>query len=374
MVLLLGAGLFLRSLQSAHEIDLGFTIREGGLVWLMAFGNDMDTDEFRFLSDAMEERTRAVPGIDKVAQAELIPLGIAYQESSWDIPGVEPPSGEDHHSIAYNSVSGSYFDVMGLPIVAGRALGSEDDQGTEPVAVISETAARQFWPGENPIGHEIIRAGSGRSLRVVGVAKDAKAWTLGEEYRPYIYLSKKQDGDGISHVIATGTLPEAQIVAELQRVARELDPRLVVMEAKTLTDHFSLAIFPPKMGALLLGVFGALALILACTGLYGTVAFSVSRRTKEMGIRLSLGADAGKVVGMVLRGAMGMVLLGAGIGLVLSLGLAQAIKPFLYGIGALDPVTFLGVPLILAGVALVAAFVPARRASRVDPVKALRSE
>jgi ABC-type antimicrobial peptide transport system permease subunit len=146
------------------------------------------------------------------------------------------------------------------------------------------------------------------------------------------------------------------------------------MEAKTMSDHLSIALFPPKMAALLLGVFGALALILACTGLYGTVAFSVSRRTREMGIRLSLGADGGKVITMVLWGAMRLVLVGTIIGVVLSLGLAQAIRGFLYGVGALDPVTFLGVPLILGVVALVAALVPARRASRVNPVQALKSD
>jgi ABC-type antimicrobial peptide transport system permease subunit len=174
--------------------------------------------------------------------------------------------------------------------------------------------------------------------------------------------------------VATGTLPEAQIVTEIQRVIRETDPRLVIMESKTMSDHLSIALFPPKMAAILLGVFGGLALILACTGLYGTVAFSVSRRTREMGIRLSLGADAGKVVGMVLRGAMGLVLVGAVIGLLLSLGLAQAVKGFLYGVEALDPIAFLGVPLVLGAVALVAAFVPARRASRINPVQALKSE
>ncbi|MBT8397242.1 MAG: ABC transporter permease, partial [Gemmatimonadetes bacterium] len=374
MVLLLGAGLFLRSLQGAHEIDLGFTIREGGLVWLSAFGDEVEEEEFIHLAETMEERARSIPGVEKVAQAELMPLGIAFQMSSWDIPGVEPPSGDEHHDIAYNSVSRDYFDVMGLPIVSGRALGPDDGRGTQLVAIVSETAARQYWPGESPVGREIIRAGSGRSYQVVGVAKDAKVWTLGEEYRPYVYLSKDQDADQMTHVIATGSIPEAQIVAELQRMAREVDSRLVVMEAKTISDHLAIALFPPKMGAILLGVFGGLALILACTGLYGTVAFSVSRRTREMGIRLSLGADTGKVVFMVLRGAMGLVLIGAVIGLVLSLGLAQAVKQFLYGVGALDPVTFLGVPLILCGVALVAAFVPARRASRVDPVRALKSE
>ena len=374
MVLLLGAGLFLRSLQSAQDIDIGFSIREGGIVWLMAFGNDIEREEFAILSQTMEERALAIPGVEKVASAEMLPLGMSFQIGTWDIPGVEPPAGEDHHEIAHNTVSRTYFDVMGIPMVTGRPFGPEDQLGTELVAVISETAARELWPGESPIGREVMRPGSERVYRIVGVAKDTKVWTLGEEYRPYIYLSKEQGNEFSSHTVATGTIPEAQIVTELRRVARELDPRLVIMESKTMSEHLSIALFPPRMAALLLGVFGALALILASTGLYGTVAFSVSRRTREMGIRLSLGADAGKVVGMVLRGAMGLVAVGMVIGLVLSLGLAQAIRGFLYGVGAMDPVTFLGVPALLAAVALVAAFVPARRASRVNPIQALKSE
>lgn len=375
MVLLMGAGLFLRSLQRAQDIDVGFDVRKGGIVWVMAFGNDMEPEEYLQAAQAMEERALAVPGIDRVGTAELLPLGISFQETGWDIPGVPPPEGEEHHSIPYNTVSRSYFETMGIPVVAGRAFGPDDRLGTEPVIVISETAARQFWPGESPVGKEIVSPGRDLSYRVVGVAKDTKAWTLGEEFRPYIYLSAEQSRREVgANFVATGTLPEAQIVTELLRIVREVDPRLVVMESKTVSDHLSIALFAPKMAALLLGVFGALALILASTGLYGTVAFSVSRRTKEMGIRLSLGADAGKVVAMVLRGAMGLVAVGAVIGILLSLGLGQAIGGFLYGVSARDPVTFIGVPLILGGVAAVAAFVPARRASRVDPVRALKSE
>lgn len=374
MVLLLGAGLFLRSLQSAQDIDLGFSLRKGGIVWLMAFGNDIQAEEFAGLTQAMEENALAIPGVEKVASAEMLPLGISFQTSNWDIPGVEPPAGEEHFEIAYNTVSKSYFDVMGIPIVAGRSLGPEDVRGSEPVAVISETAARRFWPGESPVGKEIRRPREDQPYRIVGVAKDTKAWTLGEEFRPYVYLSKEQSTEISSTIVATGSIPEAQIVTELRRVARELDPRFVIMESKTMSEHLSIALFAPRMAALLLGVFGALALILASTGLYGTVAFSVSRRTREMGIRLSLGADAGKVVAMVLRGAMGLVGVGVVIGVILSLGLAQAIRGFLYGVGAMDPITFLGVPLILAGVGLFAAFVPARRASKVNPVQALKSE
>jgi len=335
----------------------------------------MDDEEFSQISQQLEERALAVPGIERVGSSDNLPLGIAFQTRNFDIPGVEPPSGEEHHEIAYNLASRTYLETMGIQVVSGRGFNEEDRPGSEFVAVISETAARDFWPGESPLGREIITPANERAYRIVGVAKDTKVWTLGEEYRPYVYVSKEQSTRELgSQIVATGTLPEAQIVAELQRITRETDSRLVVMEAKTMSDHLSIALFPPKMAALLLGVFGALALILACTGLYGTVAFSVSRRTREMGIRLSLGADAGKVIAMVLKGAMSLVLVGTIIGVLLSLGLAQAIRGFLYGVGALDPVTFLGVPLLLGGVAFVAALVPARRASRVNPVQALKSD
>ena len=374
MVLLLGAGLFLRSLQSASRIDLGFTARDGGVAWVMGMGNDFTDDEFRVTVHTLEERARALPGITAVGSAEMLPIGMSYQESGFDIPGVEPPPGEEYHSMGYNVVSPSYMDVMGIPMVSGRGLTDEDQAESQRVAIISETAARRFWPGESPLGREIRRHGAEEGYRVVGVARDTKVWTIGEEYRPYVYFSRDQYGiDGVQ-LVARGDIPDAQIATQLQQLVREVDSRLVLMESKTMSEHLSLALFPPRMAALLLGVFGGLALILATTGLYGTVAYSVSRRNREMGIRMSLGADAGTVVRMVLKGAMGLVAVGAMLGWILSLGLASAIQQFLYGIGAMDPVTFIGVPLVLGGVALFAALVPARRASRVNPVMALKSE
>jgi predicted permease len=374
MVLLLGAGLFLRSLQAARDIDIGFSIREGGIAWVMAMGDEIEGEEFQSLVSQLEERAVAQPGIEEMASAAVIPLGIAYQERSFDIPGVEPPAGEEYHSIAYNAVSANYFDVMGIPIVAGRALSPEDRAGTEPVVVISETAGRRFWPGESPIGKTLVTPRTEVAYRVVGVAKDTKAWTLGEEYRPYVYMAQGQQADAIAMFVATGTIPEAQIAGQLRALVRDLDPRLVLMESKTVSEHLSIALFPPRMAALLLAIFGGLALILASTGLYGAVAFNVSRRAREMGIRMSLGADARGVIRMILGSALGLVAVGATIGLFLSAGLAQLIQGFLYGIGALDPVTFIGVPLFLAAVALLAALVPARRASRVNPVEALKSD
>jgi predicted permease len=374
MVLLLGAGLFLRSLQSARDMELGFSLREGGIVWVMAMGDGMDDAEFEALTRTLRERAAALPGVEKVASANLLPLGIAFQERGFEIPGVPPPSGEDYHSIAYNIVSASFFDVMGIPLLQGRGISPEDREGGELVAVVSETAARRFWPGEDPLGKRLVRPGGGEAYRVVGVAGDTKAWTLGEEYRPYLYLAEVQHTEPSAMIVAAGSAPEARIAGELSRLAREADPRLLIMESKTMTEHLAIALFPPKMGAVLLGVFGMLALVLATTGLYGTVAFTVSRRSREMGIRMSLGADRRKVVGLVLRGALGLVATGAVIGLLLSAGLARLVQVFLYGVSSLDALTFLGVPLLLFAVAVAAAWIPARRASRVDPVRALRSE
>jgi len=374
MVLLLGAGLFLRSLQSAGDIDLGFGVREGGTIWVMAMGDDMADEEFNVAAQTLTDRALALPGMAQVGFAEILPLGISYQESGFDIPGVDPPEGEEYLSIGYNVVSPTYFDVMDIPIVLGRAFTEMDRADTEPVVVISETAARRYWPDESPIGREIKPTSRDHSFRVIGVARDTKVWTLGEEYRPYLYYPHAQYGGESLTLVARGNLPEAQIVGQLRQLVEEVDTRLVIMEAKTMSEHLAITLFPPRMAALLLGVFGALALILATTGLYGTVAYSVSRRSREMGIRLSLGADAGSVVAMVLRGAMALVAVGAVVGWVLSLGLAQTVRVFLYGITAMDPVTFIGVPLVLGGVAFVAALIPARRASRVNPVTALKSE
>ena len=374
MVLLLGAGLFLRSLQSAGDIDLGFGVREGGIIWVMGIGNDITEEEFTYAARTLTERAQALPGITQVGSAEMLPLGISYQESGFDIAGVDPPAGDDHLSIANNVVTPSYFDVMEIPVVSGRPLMDTDRADSEPVVVISETAAGRYWPGENPIGKEIQFANQDESYRVVGVARDTKVWTLGEEYRPYLYFAHEQRGGESLLLVAKGDLPEAQIVGQLRQMAQEVDSRLIIMEAKTMSEHLAIALFPPRMAALLLGVFGALALILATTGLYGTVAYSVSRRSREMGIRISLGADAGSVVSMVLKGAMGLVAVGAVLGWALSLGLAQTVRVFLYGIATLDPVTFIGVPLVLGMVALVAALIPARRASRINPVNALKSD
>jgi predicted permease len=374
MVLLLGAGLFIRSLYSAQDTDLGFSARDGGVAWVMLGNSGIEGAEQEILVRSVEERALAVPGVEQIATAEMLPLGVGLQTSNWDIPGVEPPTGQEHLSIRFNVVSPTYFDVMEIPMVSGRVFSPEDREGSEPAAIVSEATARRFWPNESPIGQTIHRPSSDVSYRIVGVAADTKVWTLGEEFQPYVYLARTQTNPISAFFVARGSLPDAQIAGQLRQLIQDVDPRLVIMETKTMAEHLSVQLFPPRAAAGLLGVFGLLALILATTGLYGTVAFNVSRRTREMGIRLSLGADANKVVRMVLRGAMALAVVGGVMGLLVSLGLAQVVSGFLYGTRTFDPVTFTVVPVILLGVAAVAAFIPARRASRVNPVEVLKAE
>jgi len=372
MVLLLGAGLFIRSLSSAQDMDLGFSARDGAIAWIMMSG--VERDQRELLAQRLEERALAIPGVDLVATADMVPLGVGLSTTSWDIPGFDPPAGQDHISIRYNTVSSTYFDVMGVPIVAGRPFSPDDRADGELVAVVSEAAARRYWPGESPVGKEIRRSSLETPHRIVGVAKDTKVWTLGEEFQPYVYLARTQASPVSVQIIARGSPPNAEIAGQLRRMIREVDSRLVIMETKTMPEHLSVQLFPPRAAAGFLGAFGLLALILAATGLYGTVAFQVSRRAKEMAIRLSLGAEAGRVIGMVIRGILSLVVVGGVIGLVLGLGFALAIRGLLYGTSPLDPVTFLGVPAVLMAVSTVAAFFPARRVSSVDPVEVLKSE
>jgi predicted permease len=375
MVLLLGAGLFIRSVFSAQDMDIGFEARDGAIAWVMTGMSGVVGAEAQEMTiQTLVDRAQAIPGVERVATAEMMPLGVGLQSTSWRIPGVEPPAGQEFISIRYNMVSDAYFDVMEIPMVEGRAFSRDDQAGSELVAIVSEEAARVYWPGESAIGKLIYRGRREDPLRIVGVAGDTKVWWLGEDFQPYVYIARPQGTPIGAQLIARGSIPDAQIAGQLRRAIQEVDPGLVIMETKTMEEHLAIQLFPARAAAGLLGVFGLLALILATTGLYGTVAFTVSKRTREMGIRLSLGADARGVVTMVLRGAMGLVVTGGILGIILSAGLGQVVAGFLFGTSGLDPVTFILVPAILFGVGGLAAFVPARNASKVNPVQALKSE
>jgi predicted permease len=371
-VLLIGAGLFVRSLQKAQAIDPGFDTGPAAMIWPNLEMSLIPREEGELLWDQLAQRARSVPGVDRVALVDRLPLGITVQTTDLLPDGVEPPEGRDAYGVDYTVVDENYFEIMAVPILRGRGIEVTDTDASDDVVVVSEAFARRFWPGETAIGRTVDR--SGREYRVVGVARDTKVRTLGEAPRPYAYFPLRQNYTPVLYLMVRGSLPAPRLLGQLQSTVREARPDLVMMDAITMRDHLAIPLYAPRMAAILLGVFGGVALLLSGIGLYGVVSYAVARRTREVGIRISLGADARQVVAMVVAGGMRLVVVGGVVGLILSAAVTWLLSRFLYGVSTLDIATFVAIPLILTGVAAIAAFVPARRASLVNPVEALRTE
>ncbi len=372
-VLLIVSGLFVRSLQKAQAIDPGFYTGSAAMVSPMVSLASYETEEQKkAYYHTLEQRLLADPEIDQVAMADRFPLGMSIQTSDFVLPGVPSDRSDGVWEIDNAHVSPRYFTTLEVPIVRGRGFVSSDEKG-EVVAVVSEAFVQRFYPGQDVVGR-VIETRRGSPVRIIGVARDTKVRTLGEAPRPYLYRLEGQSGAPALEVVTRGRGSSAQILAATLRVVKDIDPDVPIFEAKTMNEHLAIMLFAPRMAALLLSVFGALALALAAVGIYGIVSYAVSRRTREVGIRMSLGASATDVVAMAVRGGMRLVLLGGIIGVGLAAAVTWSISRYLYGIGATDVATFVVIPLLLGGVALAAAFVPALRASAVDPARALRAE
>jgi predicted permease len=375
-ILLFTSALFMRSLQSAGDMDLGFSTRAGAVVKVESTANEYTAEERLAFVDELGRRLESQPGVDAFGFTARMPLDLGMSVTSFDVPGVEPPANENRHRLETARITPGYFDAMGIAVHEGRDFTAADREGAENVVILSQAAAQRYWPGESALGRVLYRGGDSEDpLTVVGVAGNVKIWSLGEPPKPYLYLPYHQGGANATFfATARGSAPPADLAALIRNEARAIDPEIFLTEVKTVEEHLGYIYFLPRMAALLLSLVGALALVLACIGLYGMVSYGVSRRTREMGIRLAMGAEQGAVVNLVLRSGMRLVALGGVVGIVAALGMGRFVGRFLYGIGGLDPVALLVAPLLLAGIAAVAAYVPARRASRVDPVQALRTE
>ncbi|MFG1690734.1 ABC transporter permease [Gemmatimonadota bacterium] len=372
LVLLMCGGLFLRSLQFAGGIDPGFETREAGMVWVDLQASGIPPSRWHTVTEELIERARSYPGIDAIGASNSVPLTAGGWSAAFTIPGVDPPEGWSSHMQIFNSIDPGFFDVMGIPLIAGRGITSHDEERTEHVVVVNEAAARRFWPDEEPLGQKIIAVQSGLSHRVVGVVGDTRLERLGASAECLLYFSHAQIPTSNVRLVATGGLTPLEIAVALQQAVQEVDENLVIVAVTTLDEQLSVLLFPARLAAGLLCVFGLLALGLACIGVYGVVSFTVSRRTREVVIRMSLGAEARDVVRMAVRSAMGMVLAGVAVGLAATLVLSRLLDRFLIGIDPYDLVTFTAVPLLLCAVALLASWVPARRAALESPVRALK--
>ncbi|MDP3773877.1 MAG: ABC transporter permease [Gemmatimonadales bacterium] len=371
MVLLVMAGLFLRSLGNARSLDPGFDPR--GVVMMTS---DLSLQGYpqeraRTFYAQLLERARALPGVRAASFAESVPLGLGFLRRGVQVEGYEARQGEDLE-FGTNTVGPDYFATMGITIVRGRGIIEADNSGAPGVAVVNERFARRFWPGQDAIGKRISNDGE-HWLEVVGVAKDGKYNTLGEEPAPYFYVPALQGGGrDMTLLVRTSGDPRATLGA-LGQLVKALDRDLPVQTA-TMEEHLGLSLFPLRIAATLLGIFGALGLALAGIGLYGVMAYAVAQRTRELGVRMALGATARDVVRVVVGHGARVVAAGVVLGLAAAFGFARLASSFLFGVGVADPVTFTGIPLLLAAVAVLAGYLPARRATRLDPMAALRSE
>ncbi len=376
-VLLFGAALFLRSLQAAMSLDVGFDTGPAAVVSVEPWASEM-TDEERevFVADLIRE-AGDLPGVTSLAATSRMPLDLGTTNTNFDIPGVEPPPNADRHVLEFAAVSPSYFATMGIDLVEGRLLDAsdEDPETAAGVGLLSRAAAQRFWPGESAVGRVMFRGGDPeRAVTVVGVVDDAAIWSLTESPRPYLYLPLSQGGFGRYELVARTSRSPGQVAAEIRDLAKELRPDVLVSQTGTMNDHLAYIYFLPRMAATTISLVGVLALILACVGLYGMVSYTVARRTREVGIRMALGADRGAVVGMVVRGGLLVVALGGLVGVGAAFGLGQLLERFLIGVDGLDPLALFAAPVALFALSALAAWLPARRVSRIDPVEALRSE
>jgi putative ABC transport system permease protein len=390
LVLMIAAGLLLRSFTDLLDAQLGYNPRNVMAVrtWL-PIPNDPATDIYRtpgqqapFLREVLR-RGRTLPGVEEIAVGDLAALPLGHERSDLNsfpliVQGRETPSNEAP-VVNASIVTPGYFHLLGMTLLRGRFFGEADDEKAPPVALVNEAFARTYWPDENPVGQHIKLPTSGdRSPRewitVVGVIANARTESLADSSAPQLYLSLYQRTAKDWAIFLRGQLDAAAIPVELREQVQAVNPELPVFGAQTLDEALAGSLAARRFSMEIVGLFALTALLLAGMGIYGVISYIVSERTHEFGIRRALGAPSRNILRMVLRQGLGLAIAGTAFGLVGAAIVAHLMAGVLYGVRPTDPVTFAGVALLLIGVALLACYIPARRAIRVDPLVALRYE
>ena len=373
LVALVGAGLFVRSMRDAQKMDPGFEPKN---LFMLAFDlGALHYDEGhgqQFLR-AVVERANATPGVKAAAVASNFPLGGGFARTVF-------PEGEDE-STGYrgtltqlDDITTGYFDALRIPLVRGRVFTDADRKETTPVAIINEAMAKKFWPNQEAIGKRFHFFGDTMLREVVGIARNSTVNAIGEDPVPLVYLPVAQDYAPAATLQVQTTGKPEPVIAGVRAQIQSLEPNLAITNVQTIGEIIDQGLWAPEMGAALLTVFGGLAMVLAAVGVYGVLAYSVTQQTREIGIRMAMGAERRDVLGLVV--GQGLKLTGAGLalGILVALGLTRQLSSLLFNVSAYDPLTYAGVTVILVSVALLACYIPARRATRVDPLVALRYE
>ena len=380
IVLLAGAGLLVRSFVGLMNVDPGFAV-ENVLTMRISLPRVRykEDDQVRAFYDQALDRIRALPGVEAAAKVNFAPMSSTTFYLSFAIEGRTAASAQEQSEAQYRSASVDYFRLMRIPLRRGRGFTEADGPNAAGVAVINEAMARQFWPGEEPLGKRIsLRSNFGEAepewREIVGVIADIRHFGLAAEPRPEMYVPEAQQPSGSATLLLRASSDPQPLAGLVKAEIAAIDKDLPVSSIATLEENTSRSIARPRFIMLLLATFASIALLLAAVGIYGVVSYSVSQRTREIGIRMALGAERSDIIRLVIMQGMMPAGLGVVAGLVAAFGLTRLMESLLFGVSAADPLTFAGVPVILTGVALAACFVPARRATRVNPMVALRHE
>lgn len=377
LVLMVGAGLLVRSFQSLQDVDLGFE-PEGVLAMSVSLPGSRypDREATRSFFVGLEERVRALPGVVSVASTNTLPLGDSNGDVDFNVEGEPIPAPGEHNQVWIRRVTPGYFETVGLPLVAGRDFARLEDSEAPRVIIINQTLVERFFPDQNPIGQRINLGGTVDPTwrTVVGVAKDIKNFSIRGDSRNALYLPYLQvPTSGLSIVIKVDGDPTA-LIPSVRSVLASADPALAAGAIMPISDLVTSSLATDRFVTTLLSLFAAAALVLAMMGLYGVVSYGVSSRSREMGVRIALGAERKDIGSLVIGDSLSVVTVGVVLGVFGAYGLTRLMAGLLFGVSATDPRTFGTVGILLVGVATVASAIPARRAARVDPISVLKAE
>lgn len=373
LIAIIGTGLFVRSFQMARQIKPGFDPRNVLVSELELAGNGYGASDGLHFCERLRDRLAAQPGIVGVSWADVVPLW--FTGNPWGDVQVEGyvPDRKESMKIFRNIVGPGYLDLMRIPIVEGRDFTGHDDENATPVVIVNQTFAQHFFGNRTAIGHRVHAWD--RWFTIAGVARDSKYVSPNEAATKYFYVPSRQVPirSEVNVLVRTTGEPE-RAVAALRNAVRSIDPNVGMFDTMPLTEYISAALFGQKTAAVMLAVLGIVALVLAATGLYSVTAYSVAQRTREIGLRMALGARPADVLALVVRRGMRITLLGVAIGVFAALAITRLAASLLVHVSATDPLIFAAASLFLAAVALAANYLPARRATRIDPIEALRTE
>ena len=357
-------------------MDPGFDNQKGLIVSLSPQLIGYDEEQSRNFYRQLVERVSHVPGVEAASFARTLPLGDSSNSNGPILTeGETLPKGSAGRNIMNNVISAGFFKTMQIPMLEGRDFDDRDHLKSQRVVVVNQRMAQMLWPGESAVGKRIfIGAESRDGLEVVGVVKTGKYRTLAEDPKPFFYYAMSQRRPATMALVMRASVDPRSLVAAIRSEVQAIDPRVPIFGVKTMDDHKTYALWAPNMAASFSLAFGVVAILLSAVGLYSVMAYIVSQRTREVGIRMALGANRTDVMKLITRQGMRLAAVGVGIGLLLALALAQVLSSLLIGVSGYDVTTFLVVPTLLVAVALLACYLPARRATKVDPLVALRYE